>query len=91
MQPIHARAYAWNFNNLLDNKRTIEFRYPLATTTVDQALTYAELAMLFIQAAVKHGTLEKLQKMPSTARELYRFLELAIVPRMNESGRLEGL
>ena len=91
MQPVYDRAYAWNFNNLFDSKRTIEFRKPPGSTTADQALAWAELALSFVQAAVRYGTLEKLQKVPSTVRGLYWFMEQAIVPGMNEPGRLERL
>ncbi|KAF7511873.1 hypothetical protein GJ744_003106 [Endocarpon pusillum] len=91
MQPVYDRDYAWNFNNLFDSKRTIEFRKPPGSTTADQALAWAELALSFVQAAVRYGTLEKLQRVPSTVRGLYWFMEQATVPSMNEPGRLERL
>jgi hypothetical protein len=91
MQTLWDRNFAWNFNNLLEDKRTIEFRKPPASTTSEQALGWAELAMSFIQASVVHGTLNRLQKIPPNTGGLWWFLEQGQVPGMNEPARWQNL
>ena len=82
------RYYAWNFRSI-EKYYTIEFRQPPASTTVNEALSWAELAMSFIQASIEHGYRAKLRKVPATVGGLRWFLEQSNVPGMNEHRRLE--
>jgi len=91
MQPLDDRNYCWNFNNLFELKRTIEFRKPPASTTADQALNWAELALSFVQASVVYGSLDRLRRITSNVRGLRWFLEQAHVPGMNEPARLQKI
>ncbi len=88
MQHPDDRDYCWNFSNIIGGKGTIEFRKPPASTTSDEALDWAELAMCFIQAAVRYGDRARLEKVPSIVGGLRWFLEQAHVPGMNEPERL---
>lgn len=91
MQHKGDRDYGWNFINLCCGMATIEFRKPPASTTPEQALSWAELAMSFIQASVRYGTPKRLQRVPSTVGGLRWFLEQARRTGVNEPGRLEWL
>lgn len=91
LQDFHDRDYCWNFNNLSWGKGTIEFRKPPASTTADEALSWAELVICFVQAAVKHGIREKLEKVPSNVGGLKWFLQQAYEPGVNEPDRLERI
>jgi Putative amidoligase enzyme len=91
MQASSDKHYCWNFNNLLDSLRTIEFRKPPASTTAYEALAWTELAISFIQASVKYGSLAVLHGVPSTVGALRWFLKQAHIPGMNEPGRLASI
>jgi Putative amidoligase enzyme len=84
------RDYAWNFESLIKHD-TIEFRKPPASLTPGEALSWAELAMNFVQASTKYGTSERLQKIPSTVQGLRWLLRQAEVPGMNEPQRLQRI
>lgn len=84
------RDYAWNFESLIKHD-TIEFRKPPPSLTPAEALSWAELAMNFVQASIKYGTSEQLQKVPSTVQGLRWFLRQVEVPGMNESHRLQRI
>jgi hypothetical protein len=89
MQASSDKNYCWNFNNLLDSLRTIEFRKPPASTTAYEALAWTELAMSFVQASVKYGSLAVLRDVPSTVGGLRWFLKQAHIPGMNRPDLLE--
>jgi Putative amidoligase enzyme len=91
MQGHGDRDYAWNFLNILWGKGTIEFRKPPACTSAAMALSWTELAMSFIQAAVRYGTPHRLERVPSTVGGLRWFLEQACRPGVNEPARLEAI
>jgi hypothetical protein len=91
MQGNGDRDYAWNFINLCWGKGTLEFRKPPASTSAAEALSWAELALSFIQAAVRYGTSHRLQKVPSTVGGLRWFLEQARRPGVNEMARLDAI
>jgi Putative amidoligase enzyme len=82
------RDYAWNFESFIKHD-TIEFRKPPPSLTPAEVLSWAELAMNFVQASIKYGTSEKLQKIPSTVHGLRWLLRQAEVPGMNEPHRLQ--
>jgi Putative amidoligase enzyme len=88
VQEFGMRDYAWNFESL-HKHGTIEFRKPPACTTPEEVLSWAELALNFIQAAIRYGTLERLLKVPATVGGLRWFLRQAEVPDLNEPDRLE--
>lgn len=90
MQPDQDRHYAWNFR-AYERYRTIEFRLPPPASSADESLAWAELAMTVIQAGIRHGTPEKLIRVPPTVGGLRWFLEKAAVPGMNEPSRLNRL
>ena len=92
MQPLQRatdRDYAWNFHSLFD-KKTIEFRQPPVSVTPAEALSWAELAMSFVHAAVRCEPSE-LQKVPSTIGGLRWFLRQFHVPGMHEPVWLQRL
>lgn len=89
MNPDGERGYTWNFRSI-EKFYTIEFRKPPASTTASQALSWAELAMSFVQASLRYGLLEKLRRIPSTVGGLRWFLEQSHVPGMNEHHRLQS-
>ncbi|KAF7510227.1 hypothetical protein GJ744_006923 [Endocarpon pusillum] len=87
MNPDGERGYTWNFHSI-EKFYTIEFRKPPASITANEVLSWAELAMSFVQASIKHGSLEKLRRIPSTIGGLCWFLEQCNVPGFNEHHRL---
>ena len=90
IQKFGDRDFAWNFESLRQ-RRTIEFRKPPASSTPDEALSWAELALNFIQASIKYGSSHRLERIPSTIRGLRWFLRRVNVDEMNDSGRLNRL
>lgn len=91
-QPIHGidRDFAWNFYSLFTKTKTIEFRKPPLSLTPDEVLCWAELALSFVQAAIRCKPSE-LQKVPSTIGGLRWFLHQFHVPGMSEPDRLQSL
>lgn len=86
------RGYSWNFLSLMDkNKRTLEFRKPPGSTTVEQTLSWAEFVLSFIQAAIRCGSTEQLLKVPAHIGGLQWFLKQSNVPGVNEHHRLARL
>lgn len=57
------RFFAWNFYSWY-TKRSVEFRKPPICTTSKEALSWAELAMSFVQASAICESAEALQKVP---------------------------
>ncbi len=88
MNPDNEKNYAWNFHSI-PKYSTIEFRKPQASTTVDEVLSWAELEMSFIQAAVRFGSATRLKKVPSTVGGLRWFLKQSGIPGLNEHERLQ--
>ena len=85
------RSFSWNFCSWFD-KRSIEFRQPPASLTSKEALSWAELAMSFVQASSRVVSSEGLQKIPPTVGGLRWFLlNFGNEPRVNQPGRLERL
>jgi Putative amidoligase enzyme len=90
MQKGRDRDYAWNFWAIF-GKRTIEFRKPPASTTAEEVLSWAELALSFIQASVKYESTEKLQRIPATVGGLRWFVSQFIEPGVNEPARMQRI
>ena len=84
------KCFAWNFESLKEHS-TIEFRKPPASSSADEALSWAELALNFIQASLKYGTSRRLKMIPSTIRGLRWFLEQVYVPGINVPSRLDRI
>ena len=75
MCPAQTKYYGWKFLNIIiDPTRTIEFRRAPCSSTAEDVFIWAELAISFVQAAVKFGTSENLSKVPNTLEGLQRFL-----------------
>jgi transposase InsO family protein len=86
------RDFCWNFQNLLlSEKRTIEFRKPPASTTAEEALSWAEFAMSFVQSSIKCESAAKLQAIPPNLRGLDWFLRQSNVAGVNEPYRLQRI
>lgn len=68
------RFFAWNFR-AMKRYRTIEFRKGSASMNADEVLAWAELVLLFVQAAVK-TTPKALRIIPANVRGLKGFLGL---------------
>jgi hypothetical protein len=84
------RHYAWNLWALSD-KKTIEFRKPPASTTPEEVLSWAELAMSFIQASVKYKSTELLERVPATVQGLHWFILHFTVSGVNEPARMQRI
>ena len=88
MNPDRDKKFAWNFQSIY-KYWTVEFRTPPVCTNVDEVLSWAELAMSFIQSSIRYGVREKLLRVPSTIGGLRWFLQQSNVPGMNRHGLLE--
>lgn len=88
MNPDNDKKYGWNFHSI-KTYYTIEFRKPQASTMVNEVLSWAELAMSFVQAAIQHGSPHKLAKVPPTVGGLRWFLGQSHVLGLNEPQRLQ--
>lgn len=87
MNPDNEKKFGWNFLSI-EKYYTVEFRKPQASITVEAVLSWAELAISFVQAAIRHGSPQQLQDIPSTVGGLRWFLEQINVPGLNEHHRL---
>lgn len=90
MQKPKDKCFGWNFE-CLDQHGTIEFRKPPASLTSTEALSWAELALNFIQAAIKYGTAERLRSVPATITGLRWFLGQVNIPTITEPSRLNRI
>lgn len=90
MQELGNPCFAWNLWSLND-KSTIEFRKPPGSVTAAEALTWAELALNFIQAAIRFGDSDRLSNFPSNVGGLRNFLGQFNEPGVNEPERLRRL
>lgn len=84
------RNYAWNFSALFQ-KKTIEFRKPPASTTPEEVLSWAELALSFIQASIRCDSAKQLQKVPPTIGGLRWFVSRSAIRGINETARMARL
>jgi Putative amidoligase enzyme len=74
MTPGLDKWFAWNFRSILD-LRTLEFRKAGASTTVQEALAWAEFAMTFVLSAMQtENTPAYLNTLPPNVDGLRRFL-----------------
>jgi len=78
------RYYAWNFRNLIyGGKNTIEFRRGPGVDDEEGCTAWVELAVSFVQAAIKHGTIAALETYEKSVEGLSRFIRNATVPQLN--------
>ena len=89
IQGLDSNDFCWNFLSIFGEKGTIEFRQPPASLTLDETLTWAELAMNFIQASVQHRSSPL--DFCSDLGGLRLFLEQVNIPGVNEPVRLQNL
>lgn len=81
MNPDHDKMFGWNFLYLLNNPHgTIEFRRGAASTSVQDVFIYIEIAMSFLEAAVRLGDVESLKSVPATVGGLQWFIQAAKLP-----------
>jgi Putative amidoligase enzyme len=84
------RDYCWNFLPLFD-RGTIEFRKPPASTTAEEALSWAELAMSFVQACIRCKSTVELKKVPATVGGLRWFCSQSLETGVNQPHRLQRI
>lgn len=78
------RYYAWNFVNLYyGGKNTIEFRRGPGAEDDKSCFAWVELAVSFVQAAIKLGSITGLEMYEKKVEDLLRFIRAATVPRLN--------
>lgn len=81
MNPNHDKMFGWNFPYLLNNSRgTIEFRRGAACTSAQQVFVYIEIVMSFIEAPIRMGSPENLERVPGTVGGLKRFISATGLP-----------
>ena len=90
MQSKDNRNFGWNFWSLF-SKGSIELRKPPASTTPEEVLSWAELALSFVQTSIECGSAQQLQKVPPTIGGLRWFLLQSTIPGMNEPARMHRL
>jgi hypothetical protein len=77
------RYYAWNFTNLYyGGKKTIEFSRSPGAEDDKGCISWVELAVSLLQAAIKSGTAVGLEMYEKNIEELLRFIR---VPRCHNS------
>lgn len=86
IQGYKSANFCWNFYSLFGSKKTIEFRQPPASLSLSDALSWAEFAMTFVQAAMSHGS--SLRNFSSNVGGLRAFMRKVNVPGMHEPDRL---
>lgn len=89
IQGFKSHNLSWNFWNLYGKKGTIEFRSPPPSTSVSEALSWAELTMNFIQASLTHGS--SMRNFVPNVGGLRSFLEKARVGGVNEPALLQRI
>ncbi|KAH8431695.1 uncharacterized protein LDX57_009349 [Aspergillus melleus] len=81
MNPNHDKMFGWNFLYLLESPNgTIEFRRGAASTSAQSVFVCIEVAMSFIEAAIRLGDPQKLEKTPATVGGLKWFIRAAKLP-----------
>lgn len=91
MQISRDPRYVWNFWNVFTPLRTIDFRQPPGSKTANEALSWTELALNFIQVSIHYGSSTVLETYPANIKGLRWYLALVNDPRINEPGRLRRL
>ena len=76
MNPNGSKYFGWNFLAIKKFK-TIEFRRGAASLTVDDVFVWVEIAMSFIQAALKIRSANDLQTHAATVGGLRNFIQNA--------------
>jgi hypothetical protein len=89
IQGYHSSNFCWNFRSLFENKETIEFRQPPASSSLSEVLSWAELTMNFIQASILYGS--SARNFASNVGGLRLFLEQVNVDGVNEPGQLRRI
>lgn len=84
-------TYTWNFWSLTTSKRTIEFRQPPASSNVQEALSWAELALNFIQVSLIYGSHASMATFPANIKGLRWYLNQVPEAEINEPNRLQRL
>jgi Putative amidoligase enzyme len=89
---LYDRAYCWNFLSLYKID-SIEFRKPPASLSSIETLSWAELALSFVQASTcAHLSSKELQKIPPNVGGLRGFLsKYGNEPGLNQTARLNRL
>jgi hypothetical protein len=77
------RYYAWNFTNLNYGGKTIEFRRGPGTEDEKGCISWVDLAVSFIQAAIEYGTVVGLEMYEKSVEDLLRFIRGATLPQLN--------
>lgn len=86
------RYYAWNFTNLYyGGKKTIEFRRSPGAEDDEGCISWVELAVSFVQAAIKYGTTVSLEIYKKDIEDLLRFIRGARVPQLNRPQAMQQL
>ncbi|KAA8644932.1 uncharacterized protein ATNIH1004_009143 [Aspergillus tanneri] len=80
MNPNQSKYFGWNFLPL-KTFRTIEFRRGSASLSANDAFTWVELAMSFIQAAMIQPSSQQLLRYPRTIGGLKDFIQYAHLPQ----------
>jgi hypothetical protein len=81
MNPNHDKMFGWNFLYLLNSPNgTIEFRRGAASTSAQHVFVSIEIAMSFVEAAIRLGDLERLERVPATIGGLKWFIRAAKLP-----------
>jgi len=86
------RYYAWNFTNLYyGGKKTIEFRRGPGAEDDKGCISWVELAVSFVQAAIKSGTAVGLEMYEKNIEDLLRFIRGATVPQLNRPQAMQQI
>jgi Putative amidoligase enzyme len=88
------RYYAWNFINLYyGGKKTIEIRRGHGVEDHALCVSWVELAVSFVQAAIKSGSLGGLQLYAEnkSVEDLLRFIQSATVPGLKRPQALQTI
>lgn len=91
LQTFNDAKYSWNFWSLTTSKHTIEYRQPPASAKADEVLSWAELALTFIQVSMIHGSAASLHSFPANLKGLRWYLDLVKQPAINEPHWLQWL
>jgi hypothetical protein len=86
------RYYAWNFTNLYyGGKKTIEFRRGPGAEDSEGCISWVELAVSFVQAAIKFGTVAGVEMYEKSVEDLLRFIRGATVPQLNRPQAMQQI
>ena len=80
------RYYGWNFVNLYYNgKTTAEFRRSPGVKTAEECYSWVDFAMVFVHAAIIHGSETELGGMEADVKGLKKFMGAALVSGIHQS------